>query len=128
MQKAITRRHLWLPLILLALGACKGGLLGPNKEAVLQLLQQEAQSLKTDGEKVNPDLGVKSTWNILSVEVKEQPNDPDRPWTGTIRFRIESRMKEVDGSDVTQQFEKRFEYVYTNTLKRWIIQYTPPTK
>jgi len=127
MQKAITRRHFWL-LILLVLGACKSGLLGPNKEAVLQLLQQEAQSLKTDGEKINPDLGVKSTWNILSVEVKEQPNDPDRPWTGTIRFRIESRMKEVDGSDVTQQFEKRFEYVYTNTLKRWIIQYTPPTK
>jgi len=117
-----------IPLILLAFAACKGRFLGPNREALQALLQQEAQSLKTDGEKINPDLGVKSTWNIVAVEVREQPNNPDQPWAGTIRFKIESRIREVDGSDVTQQFDKRFEYVYSDTLKRWIIQYTPPSK
>jgi hypothetical protein len=115
-------------VILLLVTACKTSLLGPSKEAVTQLLQQEAQSLKADGEKMDPSLGVKATWTIVSVEVREQPNDPDRPWAGTIKFKIESRMKDVDGTDQVQQFEKKFEYVYTNTLKRWITQYTPPTR
>ena len=128
MHKATTDRHLWLAVILLAVGACKAGPTGPDKGAVTQLLQQEAQSLKTNGEKLDPSLGVKATWTIVSVDVREQPNDPDRPWAGTIRFKIESRMKDVDGSDQTQQFEKKFEYVYTNTLKQWITQYTPPTR
>jgi hypothetical protein len=69
---------------------------------------------------------VKSVWNIESVEVKEQPDNADQPWVGTIKFKIESKIREVDGSEVSQQFEKRFEYVYSDTLKRWIIQYTPP--
>lgn len=128
MQETIRRSLVCIPLILLALAGCKTKLGGPSREALLALLQQEAQSLKTDGEKVSPDLGVKSTWIIEGVDVREQPNNPDQPWAGTIRFKIESRMREVDGSDVTQQFEKRFEYVYSDTLKRWIIQYTPPSK
>ncbi len=128
-MKETTRRSLvCIPLILLAFAGCKGKLGGPSRESLQALLQQEAQSLKTDGEKVNPDLGVKSTWNIVAVEVREQPNNPDQPWAGTIRFKIESRMREVDGTDVTQQFDKRFEYVYNETVKRWIIQYTPPSK
>jgi len=128
MQETIRRSLVCIPLILLALAGCKTKLGGPSREALLALLQQEAQSLKTDGEKVNPDLGIKATWNIEGVEVREQPNNPDQPWAGTIRFRIESRMREEDGRDVTQQFEKRFEYVYNDTVKRWIILYTPPTK
>jgi hypothetical protein len=112
----------------LAFGGCKTRLLGPSKEALQALLQQEAQSLKTDGEKINPELGVKSVWNIESVEVKEQPDNADQPWVGTIKFKIESKIREVDGSEVSQQFEKRFEYVYSDTLKRWIIQYTPPSQ
>src|SRR5262245_10772835 len=124
-----TRRPLvCISLILLVLTGCKTRLTGPSKEALQALLQQEAQSLKTDGEKINPELGVKSTWTIQSVEVREQPNNPDQPWVGTIKFKIESRMRDVDGSDQAQQFEKRFEYVYNETLKRWIIQYTPPSK
>jgi hypothetical protein len=99
---------------------------GVKREAVLALLRQEAQGLKQDGEKVNPTLGVSATWNIESVEVKEQAGNETQPWTGTVRFRIESKMKEVDGSAVTQQFEKRFDYVYNTTLNRWIIQYVPP--
>jgi hypothetical protein len=98
-----------------------------SREAVLPLLQQEAQSLKTDGEKMDdPKLGVKTVWNILGVEVKEQPANPDNPWTGTIRFKIDSSMKEGDGTTATQSFEKRFEYVYSGVLMRWIVQYTPP--
>src|SRR5713226_7043043 len=89
---------------------------GSQKEAVLALLQQQAQGLKQDGEKVNPALGVKAIWNIESVEVKEQPGNESEPWTGTIRFRIESKMKEVDGSLLTQQFEKRFDYVYSTVM------------
>jgi len=98
-----------------------------KREAVLPLLQEEAQSLKRDGEKVDPKLGVRSTWNIEAVEVKEQPGNADNPWTGTIRFKIESRMQEVDGTTLSQSFEKRFEYVYSAVLKRWIIQYVPPS-
>jgi hypothetical protein len=100
---------------------------GSQKEAVSALLQQQAQGLKQDGEKVNPALGVKAIWNIESVEVKEQPGNESEPWTGTIRFRIESTMKEVDGSLLTQQFEKRFDYVYSPVIKGWIIQYVPPS-
>jgi len=100
---------------------------GSQKEAVLALLQQQAQGLKQDGEKMNPDLGVKATWNIEAVEVHEQPGNESQPWTGTIRFRIESKMKEVDGSLSTQQFEKRFDYVYSPVIKGWIIQYVPPS-
>lgn len=121
-----TGRSLCIVLMALAFGGCKTRLLGPSKEALQALLQQEAQSLKTDGEKINPELGVKSVWNIESVEVKEQPDNADQPWVGTIKFKIESKIREVDGSEVSQQFDKRFEYVYSDTLKRWIIQYTPP--
>lgn len=98
-----------------------------KREVVLPLLQQEAESLKRDGEKVDPKLGVRSTWNIEAVEVAEQPGNADNPWKGTIRFKIESRMQEVDGTTLTQNFEKRFEYVYSAALKRWIIQYVPPS-
>jgi hypothetical protein len=118
----------YISLIVLVLGGCKTKLMGPSKEALQALLQQEAQSLKADGEKINPELGVKSIWTIQSVEVREQANNPDQPWAGTIKFKIESRIRDVDGSDMTQQFDKRFEYVYNETLKRWIIQYTPPSK
>ncbi len=123
-----TGRSFCIFLIVLAFGGCKTRLLGPSKDALQALLQQEAQSLKTDGEKINPELGVKSVWTIESVEVKEQPDNADQPWVGSIKFKIESRIREVDGSEVSQQFEKRFEYVYSDTLKRWIIQYTPPTQ
>jgi hypothetical protein len=100
---------------------------GSKREAVLALLQQEAKGLKQEGEKVNPALGVKSIWNVEAVEVHEQPGNESQPWTGSIRFRIESKMKEVDGSLLTQQFEKRFDYVYSTVMNRWIIQYVPPS-
>jgi hypothetical protein len=99
---------------------------GPSREMVLPLLQQEANSLKNDGEKPNPGLGVKATWAIQSVEVREQPNNEANPWAGTIRFNITSEMREVDGTPLVQKFDKRFEYVWSTAMNRWIIQYTPP--
>jgi len=99
---------------------------GPSREMVLPLLQQEAQSLKTDGEKANPGLGVKSTWTIKSVEAREQAGNESQPWAGTIQFAITSEMRDVDGTPLVQKFDKRFEYVWSGAMNRWIIQYTPP--
>ncbi len=99
---------------------------GPSREMVLPLLQQEAQSLKTDGEKASPGLGVKSTWAITSVEAREQAGNESQPWAGTIQFAITSEMRDVDGTPLVQKFDKRFEYVWSTTMNRWIIQYTPP--
>ena len=127
MKQIVTRLTLSVAALALLSSACLKSL-DPRlrREAVLPLLQKEAESLKRDGEKVDPALGVRATWNIEAVEVKELPDNDTSPWAGTIRFKIESRMREVDGSIVTQSFEKRFEYVYNSTLRRWIIQYTPP--
>jgi hypothetical protein len=99
---------------------------GPSREMVLPLLQQEANSLKADGEKASPGLGVKSTWAIKSVEVVPQPSNASQPWAGTIQFNITSEMREVDGTPLVQKFDKRFQYVWSTAMNRWIIQYTPP--
>ena len=106
--------------------ACSMKPKGPSREMVLPLLQQEANSLKADGEKASPGLGVKSTWAIKSVEAREQPNNESQPWAGTIQFNITSEMREVDGTPLVQKFDKRFEYVWSTVMNRWIIQYTPP--
>ena len=98
---------------------------GASREMV-PLLQQEANSLKADGEKANPELGVKATWAIQGVEVREQAGNEAQPWAGTIRFNITSEMRDVDGTPLVQRFDKRFEYVWSTAMNRWIIQYTPP--
>jgi hypothetical protein len=99
---------------------------GPSREMVLPLLQQEANSLKADGEKASPGLGVKATWAIQGIDVREQPTNESQPWAGTIRFNITSEMRDVDGTPLVQKFDKRFEYVWSTAMNRWIIQYTPP--
>lgn len=94
----------------------------PTREAVTASLQQEADSLKSDGEKLDPVLRVKATWTVEGLDVTERPNDPDRPWAGTIRFKIRSDTKDTDSKVVTDEFERRFDYVYTMSVKRWIFQ------
>jgi hypothetical protein len=120
------RSQVAMVVALLAI-ACSKGASKPTRETILPQLQQEAQSLKASAEKVDPNskLGVTSTWNIVSVEVKERPKDEAKPFAGTIRFKIESTMKEFDGSTINQQTEKTFEYIYNTTLKQWVIQYKP---
>ncbi len=94
----------------------------PAREAVTAALQQEANTLKADGEKLDPVLRVKATWTIEGLDVSERPNDPDRPWAGTIRFKIRSETKDTDNKVETDEFEKRFDYVYTTSVNRWIFQ------
>lgn len=109
-------RRVLAALALLAL-ACKVGEPKPTRESVTPALQQEAQKLKTDGESM-PDLGVKATWNVMAVEVKEQAGNAAQPFAGTIRFKIESSTHALEGP-ATQSFEKKFEYVYDAASKQW---------
>lgn len=98
----------------------------PAREVVLPLLQKEAASMKADGERVNPALGVKSTWNVESVEVQEQAGNPAQPWRGTIRFRIETRMREPDGAETNDRLDKQFYYAYDVVPGQWRMQAGPP--
>jgi predicted small lipoprotein YifL len=115
-----------LAATLLVLPGCgRKGPSGPGREVVTPLLQQEAEALKRDGEKLDPVLLVKATWTIAGIDVTERPGDADRPWAGTIRFKIRSEMKDVDGTATVDEFERRFDYVYTTSLQRWVFQLPP---
>ena len=111
---------------LLGVAACgRMGWKAPAREVVTPLLQKEANDLKANGEKLDPVLGVKATWTIAGIDVKERPDDRDRPWAGAIRFRIRSETKDMDGAVVVDEFDKRFDYVYSMALEKWIFQLAP---
>ena len=110
---------------LAALGLRAQGPEVPGREVVTPLLQQEADALKRDGEKLDPILRVKATWAVAGIDVTERPGDPDQPWAGAIRFRIRSEMRDERGAVTTDEFERRFDYVYTASLRRWIFQLSP---
>lgn len=109
-------------LALSAWGCGPGAPKGPTREAVTASLQQEADALKAGGEKLDPVLRVKATWTVAGLDVSEQPNDPDHPWAGTIRFKIKSETQDSDSKVVTDEFDKRFDYVYTTAVNGWIFQ------
>jgi predicted small lipoprotein YifL len=111
-----------LALTLSASGCGAKGPERPAREVVTASLQQEADALKRDGEKLDPVLRVKATWTVEGLDVSERANDPDRPWAGTIRFRIKSETKDTDGKLETDEFEKRFDYLYATSVSRWIFQ------
>jgi hypothetical protein len=105
---------------------CGGkGAQGPGREVVTPLLQQEADGLKRDGEKLDPILRVKATWTIAGIDVTERPGDPDRPWAGAIRFKIRSEMRDEQGVTTSDEFDRRFDYVFSASLGRWIFQLQP---
>lgn len=104
--------------------ACSVGPKGPSRETILPLLQKEADSLKADGEKPMPSLGVESTWTIEGVDLKEQPTNESNPWVGTIRFKIVTRMND-DGTVTTDESRKQFEYLWSTALSKWVFQYKP---
>jgi predicted small lipoprotein YifL len=115
-----------LAAALLSIAACgRRGPDRPAREVVTPLLQQEADALKRDGEKLDPVLRVKATWTIAGIDVTERPNDADRPWAGTIRFKIRSDTMDSDGGVVTDEFERRFDYVWAASIKKWIFQLAP---
>lgn len=103
-------------------GCGVGKLTGPTREAVTAALQQEANSLKADGEKLDPVLRVKATWTVEGLDITERPNDADKPWAGKIRFKIRSETKDTDGKVVVDEFNRQFDYVYTTSINRWIFQ------
>lgn len=126
MRRDATARFVILAAALAALGGCgRGGPKAPGREVVTPLLQQEAAVLKQDGEKFDPALRVKATWAITGLDVTERANDPDRPWAGTIRFKIRSEMRDEQGAVVAKEFERRFDYLWSASLNRWIFQLPP---
>jgi hypothetical protein len=94
----------------------------PSKESVQAALQADAESLKRDGEKPIPNMGVRSVWTIEGIDVQEQKDD-NRPYTGTVRFRIDTAMREPDGTISKDSIKKTFNYVYDAPLKKWLVQY-----
>jgi hypothetical protein len=97
----------------------------PARNELLALLQKEADGLKASGEKLDPVLGVKATWTIDGIDVTERKGDADRPWAGAIRFRIRSETKDTDGAVVVDEFERRFDYLYTTSIQKWVFQLAP---
>jgi len=113
--------------LMLALCGLSCGITEPKvtREVVLPLLQKEAESFKADAEKPDPKfapLGVKNTWTIVAVEIHEQAGNKTQPFMGTIRFRIDSEMKEFDGTPLKKTLEKKFDYVYDTTAKKWQLK------
>jgi hypothetical protein len=111
-----------LALALAGTGCGVVGPKGPSREVVTASLQQEADVLKRDGEKLDPVLRVKATWTVEGLDISERPNDPDKPWAGTIRFKIRSETRDTDGRVVADEFQRRFDYVYMTSLNRWTFQ------
>ncbi len=126
MERDRTAGVVILAAALMGLGGCgRKGAESPGREVVTSLLQQEADSLKRNGEKLDPVLRVKATWAITGIDVTERANDPDRPWAGTIRFKIKSETKDTDGAVIVDEFDRRFDYLYTASLKSWVFQLSP---
>lgn len=116
---------LYLAAALAFAGGCtKPGPKGPTKEAVTATLQAEAAALKRDGEKLDPALGVKATWTIAALEVKEQPGNAAQPFVGSVRFKINSQTMEPTGP-VESNFERTFDYAYNPTLGKWLFKPKP---
>jgi len=125
MSKTRTAGVVILVAALAAVAACgRKGPDAPARNELLALLQKEADSLKASGEKLDPVLGVKATWTIAGIDVTERPGDADRPWAGAIRFKIRGETRDTGGV-VVDEFERRFDYVYTASVNRWIFQLAP---
>jgi hypothetical protein len=126
MARDVTAGVVVLAAALVGAGACRPKAPDvPGREVVTPLLQREADSLKAENEKLDPILRVKATWTIEGIDITEKPNDPDRPWAGTIRFRIQSVMRDEQGVVTTDVIDRRFDYVFSATLGRWIFQLPP---
>lgn len=126
MSKTRTAGVVILVAALAAVAACgRKGPDAPARNELLALLQKEADSLKASGEKLDPVLGVKATWTIAGIDVTERPGDAERPWAGAIRFKIRSETKDTDGAVVVDEFERRFDYLYTASIQKWVFQLAP---
>jgi hypothetical protein len=93
---------------------------GVSHEALVAQLQEEAAFFKKGGEDIHPSLGVKITWILQGLDVKERPGDKDFPWAGTIRFKIHSESRDADGNVTGDTFLKQFDYKYSSAMGKWI--------
>lgn len=116
------------PLLLLLFGSllvsCSAVKKAPPPQAEVEaLLQQRAETEKREAEAdVNPNLGVKVTWTIQSVEVHPQTANEAEPYLGTIKFVIESQTPELDGV-ATERLERSYDYVWDSATGAWIPKY-----
>jgi hypothetical protein len=94
----------------------------PSREQVTALLRQEAQSMKAEGEKLDPSLGVKTRWEIAAVDVRENAADKERPYTGRVRFKITTTTQDAATGPVTDEKEKVFRYAFSTARNRWEMQ------
>jgi hypothetical protein len=108
--------------LVVSLAACSRKPSGPTKEEVLPALQQEAQVMKTEAEKMDPKLQVTSTWTIAGVDVTEQAGNQAEPYKGTIRFDIATQTKEWDGTVLNDRKQKSFNYAYVSATKKWMMR------
>lgn len=106
----------------LAVVSCSKKPSGPTREEVLTALQQEATSLKTDGEKIDPKLQVTNTWTVLGVDVQEQAGNAAEPFGGTIKVEVETRTREWDGTVLADKKQKSFGYGYKAAIKKWVMR------
>jgi hypothetical protein len=121
----MSRNLLSLLAVAVTAAACSGAVpQGSDREAAVAALQKEAEGLKRDGEKMNPSLGVKATWTITAVDVKDQPDNPAKPLLGTIKFRINSEMRDPTGPTETN-FERSFAYEWDSGMKMWLLKPKP---
>lgn len=126
MSRTRTAGVVILAAALAALVGCgRKGPEAPGRDVLTALLQKEADGLKASGEKLDPVLGVKATWTIAGIDVTERTGDADRPWAGAIRFKIRSETKDTDGAVVVDEFERRFDYLYTTSIQKWVFQLAP---
>ena len=68
----------------------------PTKEEVTASLQAEAAAFKRDGEKIDPQLGVKATWTITALEVTEQKDNAETPDTLEVLYHFAKGEKGFD--------------------------------
>jgi predicted small lipoprotein YifL len=126
MRNARAHGILVLAAVAAAVAACgRKGPERPAREVVTPLLQREADDLKRSGEQVDPVLRVKATWTIAGIDVTERPGDADRPFSGTIRFKIKGETKDTDGAVQVDEFERHFNYVYMASVNKWVFQLAP---
>ncbi|MGH9321395.1 MAG: hypothetical protein ACRD21_08535 [Vicinamibacteria bacterium] len=94
----------------------------PPQAEVEALLKQRAEQEKREAEAdVNPNLGVKVTWTVKSVEVRPQPGNDAQPYVGNVRFVIESQTPELDGV-ATERLERNYGYVWNVETSAWTPQ------
>ena len=95
----------------------------PPQADVEALLKQRAETEKREAEAdVNPNLGVKVTWTIQSVEVRPQTANEAEPYLGTVKFVIESETPELDGV-ATERLERSYEYAWDSATGAWMPKY-----